>query len=237
MLSEYLDSRLGGEDRDVIERHLETCRPCSEELESLRMTVSLLNRVHEVRIPRSFVLRGAEKARKGVFEPRVSVLSRPVAVFATAVLEPQSQSWLRLATAIAVIAFVIVLMLDFLQVVPQGGEPVVMGPDQPARTLAALDKGAGEDELKFEGNESLCLGLDEVPSPEVEGNISLDVTEPGEEEFYGLSGTAGYNGQASGGAEAGWPMLQVEIAIGIVAFVMLAVMLYSGWRRRRWKGV
>ena len=39
MLSEYLDNRLGSEDKSLVERHLESCEACSKELEALRMTV------------------------------------------------------------------------------------------------------------------------------------------------------------------------------------------------------
>jgi len=234
MFSEYLDNRLGDEDRDIVERHVESCGACSEELESLRMTVDLLHRVPEARVPRPFALREAEMEKGGVLEPRATGVLRPAAAFAAAVLEPQSMRWLRPATAIAVIALVMVLMLDFLQVVPQGGEPVVMEPDRPAWTLSDRDGGGNEDELKFEGNESLYLGAGEVPPPGSEEK-SPAVPQPAEEGFHALSGAEDYDGQVSGEADTGWPMLQVEIAVGVVAFILLAVTVYVGWLRRRWR--
>ena len=44
-LSEHLDGRLRGSERQRVERHLEACSLCSEELRSLEATVGLLRRV------------------------------------------------------------------------------------------------------------------------------------------------------------------------------------------------
>ena len=236
MFSEYRDNRLGEEDRDIVERHVEACAACSEELESLRLTVDLLHRVPEARVPRSFALREDETAKRGAFELRGADMLRPAAAFATAVLEPQSMRWLRPATAIAVIALVAVLMLDFLQVVPQGGESVALEPDQPVWTLSAREGGVNEDELKFEGNESLCLGAAEVPPPGSEEKAPA-VPQPGEEVFHDLSGADYYDEQATGEAEAGWPALQIEIAIAAVAICLLVIMWMILRRRRVLGGV
>jgi len=65
-LSEYIDDRLGIDERDSAESHLESCDACSQELEALRMTVHLLNQVPVVPVPRSFAIRETETGREQV---------------------------------------------------------------------------------------------------------------------------------------------------------------------------
>ncbi len=55
-LSDYMDGRLRREERGRLEHHLATCRSCQTQLDSLRWTVSLLNRAPKPALPRSFVL-------------------------------------------------------------------------------------------------------------------------------------------------------------------------------------
>ncbi|HEY49492.1 MAG TPA: hypothetical protein G4O13_05545 [Dehalococcoidia bacterium] len=231
LLSEYLDNRLEGEERGMVERHLETCGACSEELESLRMTVQLLREMPEVQVPRSFALREAETARGGVFEPRLTGWLRPAAALATAVLEPQSLSWLRPAAAVATVALVLVLMLDFLQVVPHGGEVVSLPPEQPLLGFAD-DRGANVSEVEEEGNWTLCLNDGTVLPLGGEGKAQAEVPEP--EGGY-TAGVLDYDEQVSDG-EKGWPMRQIEIAIGVVVFILVVMVVFATRHRRRWSG-
>lgn len=63
-LSAYLDGRVGGRKGRRIERHLEACSACREELESLRMTVGLLRQLPVVNVPRSFTLPASAQAEQ-----------------------------------------------------------------------------------------------------------------------------------------------------------------------------
>ena len=57
--SEYLDGRLSPHRKQRMERHLDTCQQCRQELASLEYTVQLLHRVPAASVPRSFTLRVA----------------------------------------------------------------------------------------------------------------------------------------------------------------------------------
>lgn len=92
MLSPYIDGQLGPSDREGMESHLEGCRACRRELESLRATVNLLHRVTMVSPPRSFAI--AKAAPKPL----------PAAVWSFGVL--------RVATAIAALLLVFVFAGD-----------------------------------------------------------------------------------------------------------------------------
>jgi len=53
-LTSYLDGELGDGERERVELHLESCRSCREECDSLRQTVSLLHNMPEVSSERTF---------------------------------------------------------------------------------------------------------------------------------------------------------------------------------------
>ena len=60
LLSAYIDDEVTPAEREQVERHLATCHACLEELESLRWTVSLLQEVPPVPVPRVFAVREAD---------------------------------------------------------------------------------------------------------------------------------------------------------------------------------
>ena len=193
-LSEYIDNRLDSEDRGVVEHHLEICEACSNELESLQMTVQLLNQVPLVPAPRSFAISEVETGRVSIFEP-------------------QRLGWLRPATAFATVALIALLIVDFLQVVPHdvgtGGEVFTEPRDQTVLSTPPPVPAPGE----------------EAPTGDVTSDESgLGVTYEGEEEI-------------SGESAAGWPLRQIEIAMGVLAFALVALMLFARRQRRRWSKI
>ena len=201
MLSEYIDTRLDSEDRGVVERHLEICEACSNELESLQMTVQLLNRVPLVPAPRSFAISEVETGRVSIFEP-------------------QRLGWLRPATAFATVALIALLIVDFLQVVPH--DQIMLSPAPQGEEYMTESRGDEPSEAIPEpapapGEEALT---EDVTSDE----SGLGVTYEGEEEI-------------SGESAAGWPLRQIEIAIGVLVFALVALMLFARRQRRRWSRV
>jgi hypothetical protein len=56
-LSAYLDGELSSADKARVEKHLEQCEACAENLATLRKTVSLLKELPTVQAPRSFAVR------------------------------------------------------------------------------------------------------------------------------------------------------------------------------------
>ena len=61
-LSAYLDDELSTAHRSRLERHLQQCKDCREELASLRQTVELVQALPSVKLPRSFLLHAGEAA-------------------------------------------------------------------------------------------------------------------------------------------------------------------------------
>ncbi len=201
MLSEYIDTRLDSEDRGVVERHLEICESCSNELESLQMTVQLLNRVPLVPAPRSFAISEVETGRVSIFEP-------------------QRLGWLRPATAFATVALIALLIVDFLQVVPH--DQIMLSPTPQGEEYMIESRGDDRSESISEP----------APAPGEEA-LTEDVT-PDES---GLGLTYGGEGEISGESAAGWPLRQIEIAIGVLVFALVALMLFARRQRRRWSRV
>ena len=62
-LSAYLDEALAPDERSLVDAHLAGCAECRRELEALRGTVALLQRVEPARAPVGFVDRAVAAAR------------------------------------------------------------------------------------------------------------------------------------------------------------------------------
>lgn len=70
-LSEYLDGRLHGSQREKVSRQLNSCTTCREELEGLRATMSLLRDLPDMPVPRNFTLAGPPPVLVAQSPPRL----------------------------------------------------------------------------------------------------------------------------------------------------------------------
>ncbi|MFQ5856719.1 MAG: anti-sigma factor family protein, partial [Anaerolineae bacterium] len=100
LLSAYIDGEVTPNEATRVEQHLPVCRRCTEELESLRWTVSLLREVPSVPVPRSFAIRQIDIER----EPTRRRFILPDWI-------PNSLQWATVATAVLA---VLVFSVDFL---------------------------------------------------------------------------------------------------------------------------
>ncbi|HBY92715.1 MAG TPA: hypothetical protein DEP84_01935, partial [Chloroflexi bacterium] len=86
LLSAYLDDEVALAERAQVEAHLLTCDRCRQELESLRWTVGLLERMPPVELPRTFYLSEADVAPAAPQRrPRLLAWLQPLFAFSTAV--------------------------------------------------------------------------------------------------------------------------------------------------------
>lgn len=96
LLSAYLDGELSDAEREQVETHLPDCSACRQELEALRGTVALLQRLPEVRPPRTFFITEAMvtpeqtvpwwRALLQLWQPLAAGASAAVALFLVALL-------------------------------------------------------------------------------------------------------------------------------------------------------
>jgi len=241
MLSEYIDNSLSGENKSLVERHIETCEACSKELESLRMTVRLLGRVSQSPVPRSFTLPVPEPRRESVFVPSGLRLPRPATAVAVIAIGPTSLRWLRPATAIVAIVLVVLLMGDFLHAF-ENNAGVNSGRGDATYVQLAPSYAATEQQTMVTvpgimGQMSLAtakaVGYTEyamVPS----SPVSQPITQP-IPSVLGDEGPTGAQVIVRGEAGVGWPLRQTEIGLGAVVFVLLALIIFA--RRQRTKGI
>lgn len=103
-LSAHIDGQLTSEEKGSLEEHLASCKPCQQELESLRATKNVLSLMPSVATPRSFLLVVEQPARRPAF------------------------GFLRLATAVAAVLLILVQIGDFWSVYPKAPVPVVTPP-------------------------------------------------------------------------------------------------------------
>ena len=234
MLSEYIDNCLDSEDRNAVDRHLGMCEDCSNELESLQMTVRLLNQLPSVPVPRSFAIREAEVGVESTPGPQKLDGLRPVPVFAASgvktarlsIFDPQRLHWLRPATAIATVALIALLIVDFLQVVPHdvgtGGGEILTEP--PAQIMLSPTPEGEAYSLETRGDE---------PAEPVPGPTGKATTEDISADELGLGVTHDGGEEIAGDSVAGWPLHQIEIGIGVLVFALVALMLFARQQRRR----
>lgn len=113
-LSPYVDHRLSADETAELERHLRDCEACRAELRALQMTRQMLRALPLVRIPRSFTLQSVPKPAR----------------------LPRSFFLLRTATATALAAFVVLMVLPAL--LPMAGAPMAdTSATQPTPALQA----------------------------------------------------------------------------------------------------
>jgi hypothetical protein len=96
MLSAYLDEQVTPAERARVDGHLATCAACRSELESLRRTVTLLQALPRVPVPRAFTL---SEARVGIRRPQA---------------QPAWVGWTRGLAAVTAIALVAVVAVSLL---------------------------------------------------------------------------------------------------------------------------
>ena len=111
MLSDYVDGDLPEAERTALEEHLQGCASCTEELDSLRATVQLLQRMPEVEAPRSFRI-----APAAVTAPTPPP-ERPVLLWA-----------MRVSTALAVVAFTVMVAGNVTGLFEGGGDGEASAP-------------------------------------------------------------------------------------------------------------
>ena len=211
MLSEYIDGALRREDRVVVERHLETCAECSKELESLRLTVHMLKRVPVAEVPRSFAITGVEERK-------------------TSPSGPPNLGWLRPATALVTIAFVALLVVDFLPTSSEEGSVDSRKlANQPSPSAMTSPGPNLEFDIAGEGVAGMETTLASPPMPTEKVLTGEAVLRDPE-----LPGAPG-GGVQVGEAERGWPLRQIEIAVGAVTLALIVALLLTIRQRRKWR--
>jgi len=174
LLSAYTDQQLGLQEQEGVEKHLEACQGCRQELDSLRATVRLLHRVPQVSPARSFA----------VTEPKPLPRWSPFPV-------------LRTATAVVAAFLVLVFALDVVNTFEAG--PV--STEEEGASSYDSEKGdlLGGGASRAESGPQTMGGEEEYLSPDGEnGAAQEDVTdEDGETAAATGEGTLGEE-------EAGW---------------------------------
>lgn len=126
LLSAYIDGEVTFEERVQVERHLQRCQTCTEELESLRWTVNLLHEVPPVAVPRPFAIRHAD------LEPEVTRRQSPWPDWLV--------NGLQWATVVTAILVVLTFAVDLLNVGRPASAPAVLLSKSEKAVLPAVEE-------------------------------------------------------------------------------------------------
>lgn len=144
-LSDYLDGRLNGREMQRVASHLEECRACSREWESLRRTQQALGALGPVPEPNDLLLRVRVAISQERARSRVSVFSAWGLAWRNTVGPILLQASAGFASAVLLLGTVIVLVTMFTQPeVAQANTDVPLG-NPTAPRLVRLSSGMGSD--------------------------------------------------------------------------------------------
>ncbi len=162
-LSAMLDGQLSARQRSRVERHLQKCEACREDLESLRQTVSLLRSAPVLQPPRSFFIGAGEVTKqRQVRRRRVSYV------------------YLQAATAVATVLLVLVVSGDAIlrfQPVQPGAQiskvaAVTESREPPTDTVPAETLDAGQTD------EVVAAAAEEPTAPSAEPMAAAPLSPP-----------------------------------------------------------
>lgn len=237
LLSAHVDDKLAPSEKGPVEEHLASCKPCNEELASLRATRDMLRCLPSIRPSRSFAL--VEKAAP-----------RPVAF-----------GFLRLATAVAALLLLLVGMGDWWHFYPRVTPPlaptVVTTPEatpaptviptaqpEPTQSPTRVSKpktGMDSEIIEVPGPAGPPPGKDSVPGSEGKDGAAgqADATPAVKPSEPAVTAPAALSGPAEQGAavpapdgEYVWPVHQVEIGLLFAVVVLLVLALVSRRKAR-----
>lgn len=229
-ISPYIDNKLASDERQALERHMSSCSTCSRELESLRATVKLLHCVPMAPTPRSFSV----------------VETKPVSA-------PKSFGMMRWATAVVVLALVVLATGDLFRIYPEkSGTSPSIGPQVSAMATPmpspSPNLSISTEDASKSVTEAPRIGALQHPLP------SATATAPAPSGLAGqTSPTATPNvltvptgnpapapGQLTNPAssmvkkteeEYRWPVRQIELGVLGLAVVLLGVTIITRQRR------
>lgn len=166
LISAYLDKQVTAQEQQFLEQHLSACAECRAQLEMTRSMLTALRAMPAMKAPRSFVL-PREMARP----PKRSILSWYPA--------------LRLATAVAVVAFIVVFAGDILTSRPGSVVPLSVPASAPApRAMAEVteptESAAAQDAAQSTTMPAAASAMAEPLATAPAGEISPKVAMPTE---------------------------------------------------------
>ncbi|MBC7261627.1 MAG: zf-HC2 domain-containing protein, partial [Chloroflexi bacterium] len=149
-LSAFLDGQLTRQERLRVQKHLERCAACRQDLASLQQTVALLRATPTIKPPRSFFIPASEKVRQ-------KQLQRTRLVY----------GYLRAATAMTTVLLVLILsgdaLLRFAPVTP--ARPTLPAAVPAAKTFAVEPTPTEQARALPAPPTAVALSAMETPTP------------------------------------------------------------------------
>ena len=207
-LSPYLDGWLEPVERDKVRYHAERCEQCRYEVESLKATRELLQRVPVAAVPRSFKLAEAP-ARRSWFSFEMPALSL--------------ENSMRVAAAAAIVLFALLISLDFSGLIweqnaPAGEETGITAVAPTPSSSPAVEQLPGD-------------GIPEALPPDSDSDLDVGIAAQAVPETEDPYGESGVSSPAPRSTTPSW-LLPLQIAAGVLV-ILFASTSFLIWQRKR----
>ena len=225
LLSAYLDQQVSAKESMRVEAHLDVCDECREYQRSMRMTVSLLQKMPALAAPRSFKINAAQ----------VGLVQAPASK------TPSYLTWsLRAAVPVAAVLLIAVVVTDVSGVGRDTSSNETAALAMTEKQLdAASGTGLAEGE-EFDLTSEVARAMT-APDESVEGGseesmssmVAPEATPEGMESLDGVGGVEEVQAVTSApGGESSIPYLPIEVGLAAALAALIAALVVVSSRGR-----
>ena len=240
LLSSYIDGQVSHKEARRVDEHLSGCAGCRRDLETLRMSVGLLRELPDLEVPRSFRIESAPASIRapGNFVWATGLAASMAAMLLVALIAGDAFGVFAQSGQAATGPFETDVELESAAVAPEAADEVTV-PQQAAgraaepATAAAPPPETGLETGAVADQQTLAAQAPQDEPGGAEEEVTSLLAAEGERPMPGGLETEAPAGPPDSDEGLELPLLQLQVAAGVLFLLLLLATLWLG-RRRRW---